>query len=206
MSKALYNVFSGTDPPWSTYLGTMRKILKQDFFNRSAVSVSRDLLGKFLVRKIDRKKLAFMIVETEAYDGPHDKASHAHKGRTARTEVMFGPPGYFYVYLCYGMYWMLNVVTGPKDYPAAVLIRGLYTEHPMSSILNGPGKLTKFLYINKNLNGFPSIPHSGLWIEDRGVRVSKNKTPWRIRRTPRIGVAYAGKWAKKQYRFVLKTK
>ncbi|MBI2048234.1 MAG: DNA-3-methyladenine glycosylase, partial [Parcubacteria group bacterium] len=93
-----------------------------------------------------------MITETESYDGSQDRASHAHKGKTPRTEIMFGPAGHFYIYLCYGMYYMLNVVVGPKEYPAAVLIRSakLWTSDVQS--LDGPGKLTKFLKIDKKLN------------------------------------------------------
>ncbi len=172
----------------------MRKILKQEFFNRKTATVAQDLLGKFLVRKIGKKEIACMVTETESYDGPHDKASHAHKGKTERTKVMFGSAGYFYVYLCYGMHFMLNVVTGPKGYPAAVLIRGVEG-------VNGPGKLTKYLYVDKILNTQKTEPSSGLWFEDRGIKIKKSH----IKKTPRIGVSYAGlKWSQKKYRFVLK--
>jgi len=101
-----------------------RKIISRDYFNRPTVDVARSLLGKFLVRRLRGKTIAVMISETEAYDGPRDLASHASRGKTPRTSVMFGPAGRFYVYFTYGMHWMLNVVTGPKEYPAAVLIRG----------------------------------------------------------------------------------
>jgi DNA-3-methyladenine glycosylase len=134
-----------------------------------------------------------MITETEAYDGPHDKACHAHKGRTGRTEVMFGEAGHWYVYFVYGMHHMLNMVTGPIGYPAAVLIRGV--EH-----INGPGKVTKELSIYKDLNTKKAVRENGLWIEDRGVIID----PVHILRTPRIGVTYAGEWAQKPYRFVMK--
>ncbi len=103
----------------------MRKILKESFFNRDTKIVAKELLGKFLIRKIADKEIATIITETEAYDGPYDLASHAFKGRTLRTEVMFGNPGKLYVYLCYGMHFMLNVVTREQGYPAAVLIRGV---------------------------------------------------------------------------------
>lgn len=178
----------------------MRKILKPTFFNRSAGVVAQDLLGKFLVRKISTTEVALMIVETEAYDGPHDKASHAHKGKTTRTEVMFGPAGYLYIYLCYGMYYMLNIVTGPKNYPAAVLIRGATSKLWTSDVqsLDGPGKLTRFLKIDKGLNAQRASVNAGLWFEDRGVKINKSD----IKKTPRIGVAYAGPiWSKKPYRF-----
>ncbi len=172
----------------------MRRILKQNFFNRDTKVVAKDLLGKFLVRKIKGKEIYAMITETEAYDGPKDLASHASKGRTKRTEVMFGYPGYFYVYLCYGMHYMLNVVVGKKDYPAAVLIRGV-------DKAVGPGRVTKFLKTDKELNGKSAILKSDLWFEDRGVKIPKNK----IIRTPRIGVDYAGPiWSMKKFRFLVR--
>ena len=131
-----------------------------------------------------------MIIETEAYDGFDDLASHAARGRTARNEIMFGKPGHWYVYLIYGMYEMLNVVTGAEGYPSGVLIRGLEG-------IDGPGKLTRELKVTRSLNTQSVSKESGLWIEDRGMVIS----PKRIRKTPRIGVAYAGKWAKKPWRF-----
>ncbi len=107
---------------------------------------------------------------------------------------MFGHPGYFYVYLCYGMHWMLNIVTAQKNYPAAILIRGLKE-------VKGPGKLTKFLQIDLRFNGKKSNPKSGLWFEDRGIKIKKES----IQKTPRIGVNYAGPvWSQKLYRFLLK--
>ncbi|MAG12803.1 3-methyladenine DNA glycosylase [bacterium] len=182
----------------------MRKILEQSFFEKSAPDVAQSLIGKYLVRKIGDREIAAIITETEAYDGPHDKASHASKGRTVRTEIMFGPAGHLYVYLCYGMHHMLNIATDSVGYPAAVLIRGIALQgsalkHIKS--LDGPGKLTKYLQINKTLNALHVSPQTGLWFEDRGIEISKRK----IMRTPRIGVAYAGVlWSKKKYRFVLK--
>jgi len=185
-----------------------KKILSHEFFTRSAVDVAEDLLGKCLIRKIGKKTGVYTITETEAYEGPYDKASHASRGRTARTEVMFGPPGHFYVYLCYGMHWMLNIVTGPIGHPAAVLIRATRSSTVNISIrtrgvliLDGPGKLTKALKIDKGLNALCASPKAGLWFEDRGIKMSKNQ----IKKTPRIGVSYAGPvWSKKKYRFILK--
>lgn len=171
----------------------MKKLLTKQFFSNSALSVAKNLIGKYLVRKLNGKEKAYMITEVEAYVGPHDKASHASRGKTKRTEVMFGQAGIFYVYLIYGMYWMLNVVTDKADYPSAVLIREIEG-------YEGPGKLTKALKINKTLNGKEAAPQNGLWFEDRGVRIPKR----RIKRTPRIGVSYAKEWAPKPYRFVLK--
>ena len=165
-------------------------MMPESFFNRDVREVAESLLGAYLVRRMNGKTTKQIITEVEAYDGVHDKACHASKGRTVRTEIMFGPAGYWYVYLCYGMYDMLNIVTGPKDYPAAVLIRGVQN-------VNGPGKLTKALDITRALNGKKAEKRSGLWIE-WGITVPKKQ----IIHTPRIGVAYAGNWAKKPWRFV----
>ena len=114
----------------------MHKALHEDFFCRDTLIVAEELLGKFLVRKTPDGILAGMITEVEAYDGPLDKACHAHRGKTPRNAPMFGPGGFFYVYFVYGMHWMLNVVTGEAGDPAAVLIRGIQG-------WDGPGKLTK---------------------------------------------------------------
>ncbi|OGY91663.1 MAG: 3-methyladenine DNA glycosylase [Candidatus Komeilibacteria bacterium RIFCSPLOWO2_02_FULL_48_11] len=172
----------------------MPKILKPQFFNRPALKVAQDLLGKFIVRRYRGQETALMLTEVEAYDGHNDKASHASRGKTERNQVMFGPAGYWYVYFTYGLHWMLNIVTGPKNYPAAVLIRG--TDNVI-----GPGRITKFLRVDKKLNGKMSSRASGLWLEDRGVVIPKSK----IKKLPRIGVDYAGEWAKKPYRFILET-
>ena len=163
-------------------------ILPQSFFARSVLEVAPDLLGKYLVTSTG----VYMITETEAYDGPEDKACHGSRGLTERTKIMFGPSGHWYVYLIYGMYWMLNVTTNEEGYPAAVLIRGIES-------YDGPGKLTKGLGIDKTVNGLPSSEATGLWIEDRGVVVTKDQ----IERTPRIGVEYADEWASKLYRYIL---
>ncbi|MEK7664419.1 MAG: DNA-3-methyladenine glycosylase [Patescibacteria group bacterium] len=176
----------------------MEKVLKEDFFKRDTKIVAKEMIGKFLVRKIKGKRISVMITETEAYDGHHDKASHAYKGRTKRTRVMFGNPGNFYVYLCYGMYYMLNVVAREHGYPAAVLIRGVKSD---GLNLSGPGKLTKFLKINRRFNNKKSAVSTGLWFEDRGVKISKNK----IKKTSRVGVNYAGPvWSAKKLRFVFR--
>lgn len=170
-----------------------KKILKRKFFQKSTVIIAEKLLGKFLVRKIGNKELALMITEVEAYDGFDDKASHAHRGKTERNKIMFGRAGVWYVYFTYGMHWMLNMVTGEIGYPAAVLIRG-------TDQISGPARLTKFLKIDKKLNGERADKKFGLWIEDRGVKISRGE----IKKTPRVGVAYAGpSWSKKKYRFVL---
>lgn len=169
-------------------------LLGKQFFERDAQTVAKELLGQFLVRRIGKKEIAVMITETEAYDGPHDKASHAHRGRTKRNEPMFGEAGVWYVYLCYGMHEMLNIVTGPKEYPAAVLIRGVGT-------VRGPGRVTKALKIERAFNNKKAVRASGLWIEDRGVKFA----PRDIGRAARIGVSYAGfKWGAQKYRYFIK--
>ena len=155
------------------------------------VAVARWLLGKALVRTTPREHTAWMITEVEAYSGERDRACHASKGRTARTEVMYQPGGVWYVYLCYGVHEMLNIVTGPAEYPAAVLIRGVRG-------ISGPGRLTKRLQIDRRLNGLPAHPKSGLHLEDTGLEIPRRL----IKSSPRIGVNYAGPvWAAKPWRF-----
>ncbi|MGD9719815.1 MAG: DNA-3-methyladenine glycosylase [Pirellulales bacterium] len=166
--------------------------MTNDFFARPALTVAKELIGKTLVRRTGRRQVACLIKETEAYIGPHDLACHGSKGRTPRTEVMFGPAGFWYVYFIYGIHWMLNVVTNDVDHPAAVLIRG-------AGEWTGPARLTKALAIDKRLNAQPATPAAGLWIEDRGVTIPRGG----IQRTPRIGVDYAGPWAARPYRFLL---
>ncbi len=169
------------------------KRLPLSFFNRSALIVAKELIGSYLVTRTPEGIKRYMINETEAYVGPHDLASHSSKGRTKRTEAMFQEAGTIYVYLIYGMHNMLNIVTGEKEYPAAVLIRGVEG-------ISGPGNVAKHLNISKLLNGKMLGTASNLWIEQDSVPVKR-----KVVRTPRIGIAYAGPvWAKKLYRFVLK--
>ncbi len=166
-----------------------------DFASTDTVSLARELVGKHLVCSYPKnKRIAQVITETEAYDGPEDLACHASKGRTARTEVMFGPPGHWYVYLVYGMHEMLNLVTGPVDYPAAILIRA-------TSEISGPGRLSKRLGIDRRFNGRPAAPTTELHLEDRGTSFADHE----IEATPRIGIDYAGPdWSQRPYRFVAK--
>jgi DNA-3-methyladenine glycosylase len=167
-------------------------LLSTAFFQRPAAKVARDLLGKTVIRARRRTLVAFAITETEAYEGTHDLASHSSRGRTKRTEVMFGPAGCFYVYRIYGLHWMLNVVTGDVGEAAAVLIRGI-------DGVTGPGRVTAALGIDASLHGRVAEPASGLWFE-----APKTGTPLRITRTPRIGVDYAGPlWSAKKLRFVV---
>lgn len=170
----------------------MRKVLKAQFFYRTTLKVAKDLLGKFLIRKIGKKAITGMITEVEAYIGKKDRASHASRGRTERTKVMFGKSGHWYVYLIYGMHYCLNIVTEREKFPAAVLIRSVEG-------VKGPGRVCRYFKIDKRLNAKPATKNAGLWIEDRGVRI----LPVRIRRGKRIGVEYAGKWQEKLWRFYL---
>ena len=158
---------------------------------RGTLRHARNLLGKYLVRSDRMGETAWMITEVEAYDGERDQACHARFGRTARSEMLYRRGGIWYVYLCYGVHEMLNLVVGPADWPAAILIRGV-------DGITGPGRVTKALRIDRRLNGQPASPDSGLNLEDRGLRVPKRL----ITRTPRIGIDYAGEvWAGKPWRF-----
>lgn len=169
------------------------KVLGPSFFAKSAVLVAKNLLGKYLVRKIGRKIISARITEVEAYDGFQDKASHAHRGMTKRNFPMFGSAGRWYVYFTYGMHWMLNIVCGKENYPAAVLIRGVEG-------INGPARLTKFFKIDKRFNNLPANRKTGLWIAELPKVIRNLKLV--IRNSARIGVSYAGPhWSRKKWRF-----
>lgn len=177
------------------------KPVDSTFFARSALTVARNLLGMSLCRRwpertgkrgrVDR----YAITEVEAYTGPEDRACHASGGRrTGRNAVMFGPPGHHYIYLCYGIHWLLNLVTGPEGHPAAVLVRG-------AGPWAGPGKLTQGLGLEGAFNGRLIAPESGLWVEDSGCRITRSG----IAVGPRIGVAYAGEgWNRAPLRLLWK--
>jgi DNA-3-methyladenine glycosylase len=168
-------------------------VLSLSFFARPAAKVARALVGKKLVHLRGTTRTSLTIVETEAYEGVHDLASHSSKGRTRRTEVMFGPAGRFYVYRIYGLHWMLNVVTGDVGDAAAVLIRRV-------AGISGPGRVASAFGVDARLHGQEAIPQSGLWFENDGSATAK----LHIVATPRIGVDYAGPiWAAKKLRFVL---
>jgi DNA-3-methyladenine glycosylase len=173
-------------------------ILPREYFNRPTVQVAKSLLGKYLVRETPSGTHTGRIVEVEAYVGPKDLACHASKGRTKRTEVMFGLPGVAYVYMIYGMYHCFNVVTERAGFAAAVLIRSVEVEGQPKPI-SGPGRVCRFLDIDRRLTGLDLTAGKMLWLEDRGEHVSTRQ----VLRTPRIGVDYAGEWAKKPYRFLL---
>ena len=171
-------------------------ILSKRYFNRPTLTVARSLVGKYVVRESGRGRMTGKIIEVEAYVGCQDKACHVSKGRTTRTEVLFGPPGMSYVYLIYGMYHMLNVVTERMEFPAAVLIRAIEVD---GELIDGPGKLCRVLAIDRSLNRLDLTRGRSLWFEDRGARVSSEQ----VGTFPRIGVDYAGIWAKKPWRFRL---
>lgn len=174
----------------------MSNILTQSYFTRPTLIVARSLIGKYLIRENGRGTIVGKIIEVEAYVGAEDKACHASKGRTARTEVLFGAPGISYVYLIYGMYYMLNVVTERADFPAAVLIRAVEVD---GELIDGPGKLCRELSIDRSLHQVDLTAGRSIWFEDRGQRVPRNQ----IGTFPRIGVEYAGLWARKPWRFRL---
>ena len=176
---------------------TKPRILPRTYFNRPTLTVARSLIGKYVVREIDGRILAGKILEVEAYVGPQDKACHASKGRTRRTEVLFGPPGVAYVYLIYGMYHCLNVVTEREEFPSAVLIRAIEID---GELIDGPGRLCRALQIDRRLNRVDLTTGESLWFEDRGALVERGD----VEAHPRIGVDYAGEWAKKPWRFRLR--
>jgi DNA-3-methyladenine glycosylase len=189
------------------------KILSRGFYSRDTATVAKELIGKALVRQYHDRQISGIITETEAYYGETDPASHAFRGRTPRSEIMFGKAGIIYIYFCYGMYYMLNVVTEREEVPGAVLIRSLL---PLSGIdimsmrrntgdiknlVNGPGKITIALSIDMKDNG-KDLTCTGnltddLTILDQGMTPDNNI----ILQTPRIGISYA---KDKNLRFVLK--
>ncbi|MDR0447955.1 MAG: DNA-3-methyladenine glycosylase [Treponema sp.] len=153
-----------------------RRLSTRDYI-KDAVSLAPKLLGKLLCRKNGRKILKLRITETEAYYGEDDTACHAHKGKTERTRIMYEKGGHAYIYLCYGIHWLLNVVSGKAGFPEAVLIRGVEG-------FDGPGRLTKQLQVDKSLNGENLAESDRLWIEDDG------KKP-KFFTAKRIGIGYA---------------
>ena len=170
------------------------RTLPRSFYDRDTITVARELLGKYLVHanRIGR------IVEVEAYLGPHDRAAHSAKGLTARTRVMFGPPGHAYVYLIYGMYHCMNVVTEREGHASAVLLRAIEPIQNIEERTLGPGLLCKAMRIDKRLNAHDLL--SG----DFYIAASPKTETVTIVRKPRIGVDYAGHWAKKFLRFYIK--
>lgn len=193
----------------------MNKILKQNFYQGSTEDIAKKLLGKLLYRQTKAGLYAGKIVETEAYIGAKDLACHSARGRTSRNEAMFGPAGCAYVYMIYGMYHCLNIVTREKGTPEAVLIRalepvmldsekikngqGYHRGKKIEKILNGPGKLCREFKIDKEVNGVSLTRSNGLWLED-GENIPLQK----IVAAKRIGVDYAGKWKDKLLRYYIR--
>jgi DNA-3-methyladenine glycosylase len=171
--------------------------LTRDFYKRETVTVAKDLLGTLLIHRTNGVERIGRIVEVEAYLGPHDLAAHSARGRTPRTEVMFGPPGHAYVYMIYGMYFCMNIVTEPEGKAAAVLLRAIEPVQQLNQKTQGPGLLCRAMDIDRRLNGHD------LTSDDFFIAGDKKKN-FEIVARPRIGVAYAGRWALKPLRFYIK--
>ena len=167
--------------------------LSHEFFQRKTLQVASELIGKILVRQFDNGTIQkFRITEVEAYCGIEDLACHASKGQSPRTEVMFREGGLVYVYLIYGMYWMLNIVTGKENDASAILIRGVEG-------ISGPGRVSKALQLDKSFYGEDLTVSDRIWIED------SNEKP-KFSTSPRIGINYAGEpWISKPWRFYIET-
>jgi len=166
------------------------KRVGKEFFMGDVLHIAEKLPGMDIVMKHGEDQVRYTITETEAYNGMHDKACHASKGRTPRTEVMFREGGILYIYFVYGMHWMMNIVTGEEGNPQAVLIRG-------AGDVTGPGRVTKAMGIDGSFNGESLITSPRIWIEDPGRSV-------RIRTTPRVGINYAGEpWISMPWRFLI---
>lgn len=174
------------------------KKLPRSFYDRDTIIVAKELLGKYLVHINNGIKQIGKIVEVEAYLGPHDLAAHSSKGITPRTKVMFGPPGHSYVYLIYGIYYCVNVVTEGEGHGSAVLLRALEPVKNISQRTRGPGLLCKAMGIDKRLHGHDLLSDDFYIAEDE-----KGQEHIIIKR-PRIGVDYAKHWAKRHLRFYIK--
>jgi DNA-3-methyladenine glycosylase len=152
--------------------------LNEEFFHRDCLEVAPELIGKLIMRKLDDGTvLSVRIAETEAYRGEEDTGCHASKGRTPRTEILYGRSGIIYVYLCYGMHWLMNVITGEEGVPQGVLFRA-------AEIYDGPAKLTKHIKIDKSFNGESIVTNDRIWIEDDGFKPD-------IITKKRVGIDYA---------------
>jgi DNA-3-methyladenine glycosylase len=195
-------------------------IIPRISYERDTVIVAQQLVGKLLVRETGGRRLSGIIVETEAYKGYKDTASHAHKGPTDRCKVMFGKAGFAYVYLTYGIHDMLNFVTEKKGFPSAVLIRAIEPVEGVDimrinrknvakkrELTSGPGKLTKALGITRELNGIDLTNGSDIWVESLIAEVPENirKKTFQIGTSTRIGIDYADKWSRsRKWRFYIK--
>lgn len=182
--------------------GGLVQKLTRDFFARDTVTVARELLGRLLVRRLDGRMKIGRIVETEAYLGAHDLAAHSSKGITKRTKIMYGPPGHAYVYLIYGIHHCMNVVTEPEGCGSAVLIRAVEPILNIDGNTKGPGLVCKAMEINLGLNGY-DLCDEDLYIADPKDEAGTQHERISIVQRPRIGVAYAGKWADELLRFYI---
>lgn len=174
----------------------MQKLPRQ-FYNRDTIIVAKELLGKFLIYRSNGLKRIGKIVEVEAYLGSHDLAAHSAKGLTKRTQVMFGPPGHAYVYLIYGKYHCMNVVTEGEGQAAAVLLRALEPVKNLNERTQGPGLLCQAMQIDKTLQGHDLLS------TDFYIAAEAKPPSFRIVKKPRIGVGYAKHWAKRLLRFYI---
>lgn len=174
------------------------KALPRSFYNRDTVIVAKELLGKYLVHIINGKKYIGKVVEVEAYVGAHDLASHSSKGITKRTEVMYGPPGFAYIYMIYGMYYCMNVVTEQAGHGSAILLRALEPVQNIDLSTKGPGLLCKAMYLDTSLNR-TDLLSSHLFFSE-----APQPQTFHIIQNPRIGVAYAKDWVDKPLRFYIK--
>jgi DNA-3-methyladenine glycosylase len=171
--------------------------LARAFYDRPAETVAKDLLGKLLAHRLEGVLRVGRIVETEAYLGPHDLAAHSARGRTARTEVMFGPPGHAYVYLIYGIHNCMNVVTEPAGKASAVLLRALEPVRNLEASTKGPGLLCRAMGVDRRLNGHDLVS------DDFFIAEPERAERFTMVSRPRIGVDYAGEWAAKPLRFLI---
>ena len=172
------------------------KKLARSFYDRDTIQVAKELLGKFLVHKVNGVKRVAKIVEVEAYLGPHDLAAHSARGLTPRTQVMFGPPGHAYVYLIYGLYHCMNVVTEEAGHASAVLLRALEPIKNVNLNTRGPGLVCKAMGVDKRLHGHDLLS-SDFYIAEGETESCK------IVKRPRIGVDYAKHWAKRHLRYYI---
>ncbi len=174
------------------------RILPRSFYDRDTILVARELLGKLLAHKSNGVKRVSKIVEVEAYLGPHDLAAHSAKGLTERTKVMFGPPGHAYVYLIYGMYHCMNVVTEREGHASAVLLRAVEPVENVAGRTCGPGLLCRAMEIDRRLNAHDLLS------DDFFIAAPEKSESFSIIKRPRIGVDYAKHWAKRHLRFYIK--
>lgn len=181
----------------------MGERLTREFYTQPTLKVAREILGKYIVRKFQGKKLVGRIVEVEAYIGPQDRASHAYKGKLTKrnlAEYLIG--GHIYIYLVYGMYWQLNISTYQGGKPECILIRALEVKGKPKNFVDGPGKVCRYLKLNKSFYGEDLTKSQRIWIEDRKEKIKDSE----VLRTPRIGIDYAGfYWSRRKWRFVLKS-